>query len=521
MGVCGLLHLSGSREAELSSKLNGVGCVRTRRWRTHCLYLKPKVDGPASEPLLEPPLEEACLLHFSESFHSSHFVVSGGSVRQLNVELGSAEAAMRATHTQRLRITAEGPEFRCGDFAVRVGGLFLNSNGSGTLVEVEYLPCTRAGMGESALREFIFALLDGETAAVIEDTAPRAEGLPLSFGRGHAAMQFVRLLRTTRLVQLAPDTAAARAELERNYNRRFGLAAAERAEDKAAAPDGGVRVGGTVSEATVSVEGLAHPVRILVAGPEHAARRVLLLHGYGSDAHEWRVVGALDALAAMGVRAIAPDLPVLCRHMRTMLAPKELGGVAGATAGSAEPDASVDGVRSDSVPIDRRLFLSRLVSALGWGSSKLVVVAASAAGSYATPFVLSPQHFRSIAGYVSVAATFSRETYVPPTMADRKRKRAGAEATPALLVWGTLDNAFPPVSLAAQAQARFFRRTKWMLLPGAAHECHVHTPDLFCRCLVEFVSGNNSSAKGIRQGQAESAVQMVVADWSEASDAKA
>ena len=54
--------------AALSARLSAIGCTRAGRWRTHCLYFKPKgaAAAPAADaaeiaptPPLEPPLEEA------------------------------------------------------------------------------------------------------------------------------------------------------------------------------------------------------------------------------------------------------------------------------------------------------------------------------------------------------------------------------------------------------------------------------------------------------------------------------
>jgi len=465
MGVCALVHVPGVREGALSARLSAAGCQRVGRWRTHCLYLKPKGDTPADalavskggavpQPQLEPPAEEVCVLQFSER-PGSHFVVRGGDVRESAGDLAGAEVSMRSSHTQRLRITAEGPEYLCGDFTVRIGGLFLNASVAGTIVEVEYLPCSLAGHAELVLRDFVAATLEAEASFLIESAAPRAEGLPRSFGRGHAALQFVRLLRSTKLVQLCPDVAEAQAELERVY--REGHRAAGRLpedERRLSGAAGGVRpVGGAVSEESVVVEGVAQPVRTLVAGPPHAAQRVLLLHGYGSGPSLWKLVGALDALAAAGVRAVAPELPGLAQRGAAAEAPI-LHGSAG------QPEVAVDaagpaGAVGASSTVDRREFVARLLESLGWQDASVNIVAASAGGSFATPYVLSPKHFRHVAGYVSLAAALDQRGYVAPSLAQRKKGEVGAESVRALLLWGALDNAFPPDSLAAQAQVDY------------------------------------------------------------------
>jgi len=140
----------------------------------------------------------------------------------------------------------------------------------------------------------------------------------------------------------------------------------------------------------------------------------------------------------------------------------------------------------------------------------VVVVAASAAGSFATPYILSPRYFRSVAGFVSVASGFDCANYRPPTAADRKLKRTGAEHIPALLIWGALDNGHPQSGRPAHAQANFFRRRQWELLLDAPHECHVHAPKTFCQLLLRFVLGPAAEgpARPARDGVVEA-----FADW--------
>lgn len=469
MGVCALVHLPGAREAALSARLSAIGCTRAGRWRTHCLYFKPKVAAAAPSadaaeiaptPPLEPPLEEVCVLHYSER-PEVYFVCRAGTVQERLGDLAGVEACtlgestLGETHSQRLRITAEGAEFRFGDFIVRLGGLFLNASVGGTVVEAEYLPCSRAGCGEAVLKDFVALLLEGEAAGFVAGEAPRAAGLPRRFGRGHAALQFVRLLRGSRLVQLSSDGGEAEAELGRRY------AASQQARKR------------LVEEEAVRVQGERRAVRVLVAGPPAAARRVLLLHGYGSKPETWAIVGALDRLAERGVRAVAPELPEISER--------------------------AVGAEAAAETSDRRTFVARLLEALGWGDRKVAIVAASAGGSFATPYVLAPATHRNVSCYLSLAAQLDRSGDVAP----RKSR------PPTLLVWGALDNAFPSECLAAQQQYRFFafgdvrnaredpRRSQWVVLPGAPHAVHVASPERFCSMLLQLVLGTKSEREKV------------------------
>ncbi|EOD35471.1 hypothetical protein EMIHUDRAFT_201586 [Emiliania huxleyi CCMP1516] len=422
MGVCALVHLPGAREAALSARLSAIGCTRAGRWRTHCLYFKPKVAAAAPSadaaeiaptPPLEPPLEEVCVLHYSER-PEVYFVCRAGTVQERLGDLAGVEACtlgestLGETHSQRLRITAEGAEFRFGDFIVRLGGLFLNASVGGTVVEAEYLPCSRAGCGEAVLKDF-----------------------------------------------LSSDGGEAEAELGRRY------AASQQARKR------------LVEEEALRVQGERRAVRVLVAGPPAAARRVLLLHGYGSKPETWAIVGALDRLAERGVRAVAPELPEISER--------------------------AVGAEAAAETSDRRTFVARLLEALGWGDRKVAIVAASAGGSFATPYVLAPATHRNVSCYLSLAAQLDRSGDVAP----RKSR------PPTLLVWGALDNAFPSECLAAQQQYRFFafgdvrnaredpRRSQWVVLPGAPHAVHVASPERFCSMLLQLVLGTKSEREKV------------------------
>ena len=111
----------------------------------------------------------------------------------------------------------------------------------------------------------------------------------------------------------------------------------------------------------------------LAAGPRDAERMALLFHGAAFDASTWRAVGSLDALAALGIRAVAVNLP----------------GYRG------------DAHARKQTASERRELLPNLLAALK-PRSAVLVVAASMGGTYASRFVL--EHPERIAGYAPAGA---------------------------------------------------------------------------------------------------------------------
>ena len=128
---------------------------------------------------------------------------------------------------------------------------------------------------------------------------------------------------------------------------------------------------------------LGHTVEYLEAG-DAAARPVVFCHGAAFSAHTWQIMGALDAVAKAGFRALALNLPGY--------------GASEKTIGSADGKTG---------------FLASFADALNLRS--VFVVAASMGGSYAFPFVLS----RHVAGFVTAAAVYPSTDFrgLPPTLA--------------------------------------------------------------------------------------------------------
>uniref|UniRef100_A0A7S0P1D4 Mediator of RNA polymerase II transcription subunit 20 n=1 Tax=Calcidiscus leptoporus TaxID=127549 RepID=A0A7S0P1D4_9EUKA len=153
------------------------------------------------------------------------YVVSEGRCVRAGEGMGAVLESL-GTHTRGLEASAKGSVLEVGDFVVRVGVLFLNSNVSeGTVIEIEYKPCADASAGGALLREFLWLLLDaarvlhagggapanqvpaspdpyalealGEFAPdfVAEPGSLSPDFLPRAFSRQHAALQFDAMLR--------------------------------------------------------------------------------------------------------------------------------------------------------------------------------------------------------------------------------------------------------------------------------------------------------------------------------------
>jgi pimeloyl-ACP methyl ester carboxylesterase len=178
-------------------------------------------------------------------------------------------------------------------------------------------------------------------------------------------------------------------------------------------------------------------VRALVVTPAPGAPAragappVLLLHGASFDADTWATLGTLRELAAAGYTAAAVDLP----------------GAGAATRPSGPLRAA-----------QRAAFLDALATSLGW--ARMHLVAPSASGRYALPFILQARDacfsFRSLPLRVCVCVSLSLSRAVCGAAQHAARvasfvpiaavgiegntralsRSAAAAATPTLILWG-------------------------------------------------------------------------------------
>ena len=183
---------TGASDA-VHARLDALGAVKAGRWRTHAVFLHPRNESNG--------LSDLFMVHFDEQPHAQ-YLISGSVVMEAGTDIVGVVERVRA-HAQRLKVTAEGSVYRCGDFTVRLGPLFLNENLSGTCCEIEYLPCSAAAGGAGLLKEFLERILPADARDSIwrssaGDRAGDLEAspaLPTQFGHEHAACQFVGLMR--------------------------------------------------------------------------------------------------------------------------------------------------------------------------------------------------------------------------------------------------------------------------------------------------------------------------------------
>ncbi len=217
MGVCALAHLPAGSEVALSARLEQLGCRRHGRWRTQCLYFRPR---PRASSAADSD-GDAFLIGFSDTA-PAQLLVHGGKARAAPAD---AAQSLASTHLQRLKVAADGSVWQFGDALVRLGQLFLNAAVAGAVVELEYTPCARADAGAALLHEMLDVLLlpTGDDRAEIPAGAVgagafRCTSAPAAgaadgaaddaiFGRDHAAMQWVEMLRAAHGVGRSEDLA--------------------------------------------------------------------------------------------------------------------------------------------------------------------------------------------------------------------------------------------------------------------------------------------------------------------------
>ena len=205
MGVRLLSYTASTSASDaVQSRLAALGAERAGRWRTQCTYFNPRIEAHDLQDLFAVQFGELPETQFLVTMPSSS---SAGVVLDAGYEIGGVLEAMR-THSHRLKVTAEGGLHRCGDFTIRLGRVFLNESLAGTLVDVEYVPCQAAGAATGLLTEFLALLLPPAEREFCSNDDCYVGKLPRAFGGGHAACQFVALLRA-RLLGLEGSSGAA------------------------------------------------------------------------------------------------------------------------------------------------------------------------------------------------------------------------------------------------------------------------------------------------------------------------
>jgi abhydrolase domain-containing protein 14 len=193
-----------------------------------------------------------------------------------------------------------------------------------------------------------------------------------------------------------------------------------------------------LTERTVDAGGAS--VDVCEQGPAEA-RVVLLLHGGLLSSQTWRDLGTLDALASVGLRAVAIDLP---GHGK-----------------------------STAATVEREAFLPVLFDALG--IERAVVVSPSMSERFSLPFVIAYPDL--IIGYVPIA----------PAALDAHLAALASIEVSTLVVWGSADTVVPLSQGLKLADT--VKGTELFVMEGAAHQCYRNDTESFHARLIEFVHG--------------------------------
>lgn len=184
---------------------------------------------------------------------------------------------------------------------------------------------------------------------------------------------------------------------------------------------------------TLDVDGLEVAYREAVPEGEPTGPPVVFLHGASYTSEIWEQRGLLDHVAAAGRRAVAVDLPG-----------------AGDTPASGE---------------DPVAFLDELLTALD--AEQIVLVAPSASGSYALPYLA--ERPERLAGFVPVAPV-GGDTFTWP----------GGEAPPTVVVLGEQDEAFAE---GTRALAEEIPGAELEVVRDATHAAYDDRPEAFAAIL--------------------------------------
>ncbi len=202
----------------------------------------------------------------------------------------------------------------------------------------------------------------------------------------------------------------------------------------------GAKAGSTDHSSPHAVEG----ARVNVLDNGISARDgVLLLHGARFSAATWQELGTLEELRAIGVRAVAVDLPGY---------------------GGSEPSA-----------ISPAEFLQEVLTLVEL--ERIVLVCPSMSGCFGIPFL--ERHPEKIAGIVLIA---------PACAEDAGAADASGGDVPALVIWGEKDDVLP-VAQASELALRF-PRGKLEIIPGAGHACYLDDPGRFHALLRAFAASS-------------------------------
>lgn len=174
---------------------------------------------------------------------------------------------------------------------------------------------------------------------------------------------------------------------------------------------------------------------------------VLLLHGIRFSSENWLKIGTLEALAKVGCRCVAIDLPGLGRST------------------AAESPAKV----GELVPAQ---FLRDLCEKLDL--APVVIISPSLSGMYSLPFLM--QHPSMVCAYIPVAPICTEKFTV---------EQYQSVQVPSLIVYGDQDSQLGEVSL---NNLKNLSNHRVVVMKGAGHPCYLDDPDTWHRALTDFIS---------------------------------
>lgn len=204
-----------------------------------------------------------------------------------------------------------------------------------------------------------------------------------------------------------------------------------------------------VTEGEVQVGSCSSPLFFrqseLVSG--EARMSVLLLHGIRFSSENWLKIGTLEALAKVGCRCVAIDLPGLGRSTAAE-SPAPVGELAPAQ------------------------FLRDLCERLDL--APVVIISPSLSGMYSLPFLT--QHPSMVRAYIPVAPICTEKFTV---------EQYQSVQVPSLIVYGDQDSQLGEVSL---NNLKNLSNHRVVVMKGAGHPCYLDDPDTWHRALIDFIS---------------------------------
>ena len=191
MGVRLLAHTKASSEG-LDERLEQLNCKFASKWQIRCTFLRPNPN------VQHQGLADMFMYRATEQPHLI-YILSQKVLLVAGQEFEGVVDEMDM-HVKKLRVSVDGSAHECGDFVVRVGKLYLNQQLQGTVLDVEFKPCSLASEGVEPLKEFVSMLLPESVGAgrdfmSSEACFELARDLPKRFGPQHSVCQFVSLMR--------------------------------------------------------------------------------------------------------------------------------------------------------------------------------------------------------------------------------------------------------------------------------------------------------------------------------------